>query len=149
MLLFSCSFQECTNTCPRDEFGKKCSNHGNCSCGVCICDEGWTGRSCSCKKDHQNCRNPNVPDKICSGHGDCKSDRCACDCESGWGGKYCDIRLLPTECELLRPCVECKAFGSSKLLINENMSNETKERIIANCSSVPCPFDYDELIPSK
>ena len=65
-------------------------------------------------------------------------------------GEFCEVcETCQNQCKRLKPCVECLAFNSSKLLINsETMSSEEKSQIEANCSE-RCPLKYFEFVPSS
>ena len=66
-----------------------------------------------------------------------------------FAGKFCQVcETCQNQCTQLRPCVECLAFNSSKLLINPNSTSEEKRDIQANCRE-HCPLEYMELIPSR
>ena len=54
--------------------------------------------------------------KVCSGHGVCKCGECTC--EENFSGKWCEESLTSDhldKCDLLKPCVQCQVFNSSKL----------------------------------
>ena len=73
-------------TCPR----VRCSLHGQCKNGTCLCVTGWNGRHCTI----QGCP------ATCSGHGACRSSfsgEWRCQCEAGWDGADCATRL-ETQC---------------------------------------------------
>ncbi|XP_017120954.1 integrin beta-nu [Drosophila elegans] len=95
---------------PENEEGRlRCENQGYMYCGMCNCDEGWTGTYCTCPTDATNvtsneallqkCRQP-LPDKttsplVCSNHGDCDCGSCLCD--PGFTGTFCECR----------ECIDC------------------------------------------
>ena len=57
-----------------------CSNNGHFSCGLCECEEGWSGNQCSCPTT--NC--PVGPNQLeCSGRGDCVCGECVCNVMDG------------------------------------------------------------------
>eukprot|EP00299_Pterocystis_sp_00344_P007694 c2608_g1_i1.p1 GENE.c2608_g1_i1~~c2608_g1_i1.p1 ORF type:complete len:446 (+),score=114.03 c2608_g1_i1:36-1340(+) len=62
-----------------------CSAHGTCSRGVCICDVGFGGESCSSVSAISTCPNN------CSGHGLCKqvNGTFSCVCDSCYRGLDC------------------------------------------------------------
>ena len=75
------------NECPDDEFGKICSDHGNCDyhTGKCSCEQGWIGDNCE------------IPSKSCPGDGKCGKDNeqgtCnhltgQCECKGEWLSEY-------------------------------------------------------------
>lgn len=94
---------------PDDEYGRfHCDDKGYLNCGICVCDEGWTGTYCNCPTDAnnattnesllRNCRRPLDStgkaslslrsEQICSHHGECDCGECMCD--PGYTGKYCE-----------------------------------------------------------
>ncbi|KAM8716791.1 hypothetical protein ACLKA7_003630 [Drosophila subpalustris] len=95
---------------PDDEYGRfQCTDNGYLNCGMCSCDEGWTGTLCNCPTDPTNattneallktCRLPldklgkTLSSQVCSNHGDC--DCGSCNCDPGYTGSYCE-------------CLECQ-----------------------------------------
>lgn len=69
--------------CPAKE---ECSGNGEFSCGVCICNKGWSGSCCDCEigdSDQEREREAqcfvNGSDRICSGRGQCQCGKCICD----------------------------------------------------------------------
>lgn len=141
----------CDNTaCERDDRGVLCSGNGSCECGDCKCSGGWTGSRCDCLKDETACRSPESPETVCSGNGVCPCNRCICT-EDGYRGEFCEkCETCKSECDRLRPCVECLAFEDASLLMGPGASNETRAELQANC---PCPFLYTEVfekdVPAK
>lgn len=95
---------------PENENGRfQCSDQGYMYCGMCTCDEGWTGTLCTCPTDATNvtsnealllkCRQP-LSDQTrsplaCSNHGDCVCGDCFCD--PGYTGPFCECK----------ECVDC------------------------------------------
>lgn len=62
----------------------KCSGHGHCVAGLCICGKGWKGGDCS-EPDNEamHC----LPD--CSGHGTFDLQLQQCVCTERWTGSDC------------------------------------------------------------
>ena len=59
-----------------------CSSHGTClngpfGSGACVCSEGWVGSTCATP-----CEGHALP--VCGGHGRCRADSGACDCDAAW-----------------------------------------------------------------
>lgn len=53
-------FCECEGmSCPMTN-GKLCSGQGECSCGKCRCEEGYTGDDCSCILETRTCMESGV-----------------------------------------------------------------------------------------
>lgn len=85
-----------------------CNLHGNLSCGMCLCDSGFSGKTCECdllnysssKELDQKCRLP-ITDRngttslgpICSDRGECSCGQCYCNI--GFSGEYCDCFECP------------------------------------------------------
>ncbi|XP_014209848.1 integrin beta-PS isoform X2 [Copidosoma floridanum] len=80
---------------------KKCNNHGDLSCGVCMCDDGYFGKKCECGANDNRqmlvnefaCRRDNTTNVDCNGRGVCECNVCACnrrdEPEMIWG-QYCE-----------------------------------------------------------
>ncbi|XP_071440832.1 integrin beta-PS-like [Hetaerina americana] len=112
---------QCDNfSCKREE-GKVCSgsDHGTCVCGECICIDGWAGETCGCRNITDPCIKPGTTGsdaQICSGKGDCICGNC--HCHSNYYGLYCEeCPTCKKQCEALKDCVECQAFGSSSTTV--------------------------------
>ncbi|EDW77875.2 uncharacterized protein Dwil_GK24312 [Drosophila willistoni] len=96
---------------PQNEYGRfQCDDRGYLNCGMCSCDDGWTGTYCNCPTDPSNattnealllqCR-PKDKDgqhapQVCSNHGECDCGSCSCD--PGYTGRFCECR----------ECVDCE-----------------------------------------
>ncbi|XP_067929236.1 integrin beta-6-like [Watersipora subatra] len=81
---------------------ERCSGYGTYQCGICSCDEGFSGESCQCSSSDQSsadaCLNP-LTRTDCSLHGECNTcGKCQCDCLPGelepscdrYSGEYCE-----------------------------------------------------------
>lgn len=129
-------FCECDNfSCDRAD-GKICSgpDHGVCDCGVCKCLPGWSGDSCNCRNSNETCIAPNS-NTICSGHGDCYCGECKChEHDDGhYTGQYCDeCPTCKTQCEALKDCVRCIAFGTGPY---------DKDECLSRCDFMPTMVD--------
>uniref|UniRef100_A0A3Q2D9A5 Integrin beta n=2 Tax=Cyprinodon variegatus TaxID=28743 RepID=A0A3Q2D9A5_CYPVA len=87
---------ECNN--PAGSNLAHCNNRGSIDCGVCSCNDGFTGQFCGCDvttKDAEalraSCKKDNGTE--CEGRGDCVCGRCQCHkTEQGnfYYGDYCD-----------------------------------------------------------
>lgn len=92
----------------------RCSSHGACQAGACICEHGWSGTSCAteqcgdcgdggecvagvcmCKPGFFGpaCRDLACPNG-CFGHGSCSAGQC--QCYVGWEGQQCELSALAT-----------------------------------------------------
>lgn len=71
----------------------QCSGNGDFMCGHCVCNEGWSGKTCSCStgslSDIQPCLREGE-DKPCSGRGECQCGRCVCYGEGRYEGQFCE-----------------------------------------------------------
>ena len=54
----------------------ECSNNGNLTCGLCNCDEGWEGSTCSCST--RQCP-VGLNGITCNGRGTCECGECHCN----------------------------------------------------------------------
>lgn len=77
-----------------------CSGKGDDACGICRCNQGFTGSKCECDANNlpdnseigSSCRDPKNPDIICNGRGKCECGLCTC-LENDRGlvyGQYCE-----------------------------------------------------------
>ncbi|XP_074046048.1 integrin beta-2 isoform X2 [Macrotis lagotis] len=75
----------CQCDCEGERLGRQhCDNKGFVECGICRCDQGYTGKSCECQsqgKSNQelevSCRKDNSS-VLCSGLGECLCGSCTC-----------------------------------------------------------------------
>ncbi|XP_037927484.1 integrin beta-nu [Teleopsis dalmanni] len=98
---------------PDDEYGRfQCTENGYLQCGMCQCDEGWTGTFCSCSTQGTNtttneaiemsCREPNLDNKaelnpVCWNRGECDCGTCLC--LPGFMGPYCECLECDVNCD--------------------------------------------------
>merc|ERR1711904_199309 len=66
---------------------ERCSKHGACVAGICVCDDGWEGFDCMSQVCVQGCKAP---------HGQCFNGTCYC--KPGMGGVDCSKPLCPSNC---------------------------------------------------
>ncbi|KAJ8669062.1 hypothetical protein QAD02_000321 [Eretmocerus hayati] len=81
---------------------KECNAHGDLSCGICDCNEGFFGKQCECSAndrgqadmDELACRRDNTTTGVCSGRGTCECNMCVCnprdDPNELITGQYCE-----------------------------------------------------------
>ncbi|CAH1238119.1 ITGB1 [Branchiostoma lanceolatum] len=119
---FSGKYCECDNQACERFNGQICggSAYGTCDCGTCKCKEGREGTACQCPSDRSVCKPSNAPDDadLCNGHGECAcnegEEERSCVCEEGYSGKYCqECQACPGKCDVLKPCVQCHAWGKN------------------------------------
>lgn len=106
-----------------------CGNHGQCSCGTCVCETGWGGDACSCRTSNDTCM-PKDGDKLCSGHGTCECGVCVCEqTDTGrYSGRHCE--KCPTcsgRCHEFKDCVQCQMYKKGPLA-------ESPELCASNCT---------------
>ncbi|XP_030623550.1 integrin beta-7-like [Chanos chanos] len=78
-----------------EEQSSDCNGKGTFTCGVCSCDEGYTGKTCECERKQNThsilaleemCIHPNST-LACSGRGTCLCGHCTCGAHHR--GQYC------------------------------------------------------------
>ncbi|XP_026329225.1 integrin beta-PS [Hyposmocoma kahamanoa] len=127
-------FCECDNfSCDMNK-GMLCSgpDHGECVCGKCACQPGFTGPACQCSLDKEPCRSPENGE-ICSGNGQCMCEQCVCksDDEHHFSGKFCEkCPTCPGRCQEFKDCVLCEVHKRGP-----NYNPNTK--ICENCTLYP------------
>uniref|UniRef100_A0A8C5L898 Integrin beta n=1 Tax=Jaculus jaculus TaxID=51337 RepID=A0A8C5L898_JACJA len=71
----------------------RCHYRGDFMCGHCVCNEGWSGKTCNCStgslSDTQPCLREGE-DKPCSGRGECQCGHCVCYGEGRFEGHFCE-----------------------------------------------------------
>lgn len=109
------SYNELSNSCrqPSNDTdnmygGLICSDRGDCICGECFCNRGYTGAHCECLE----CQIIN--DKVCGGNNGARCECGVCVCDDGWTGDDCncstsiDLCLAPHNSEICSGKGECK-----------------------------------------
>ena len=87
-----------------EEGSQKCQGNGDLACGICKCQDGFSGNQCECDESklyddsgnddlNANCKDEDSenPDLICSGRGSCNCGVCICntDPRGAITGKFC------------------------------------------------------------
>ncbi|XP_048970505.1 integrin beta-4 isoform X4 [Canis lupus dingo] len=85
------------DVCPcelqKEVLSARCSYHGDFMCGHCVCNEGWSGKTCSCSTGSLSDIKPCLregEDKPCSGRGECQCSHCVCYGEGRYEGPFCE-----------------------------------------------------------
>uniref|UniRef100_A0A336MVT2 Integrin beta n=1 Tax=Culicoides sonorensis TaxID=179676 RepID=A0A336MVT2_CULSO len=95
---------QCDCTCEKSVEHKSpiCSNHGSLTCGICECNEGFSGRDCKCSVQDEStstendlqCRPDNMTKVECNNQGNCICGLCECYKRANpheiISGKYCE-----------------------------------------------------------
>jgi hypothetical protein len=70
---------QCDCSVEEEPAAEECNGVGTLQCGVCLCDEGWSGDECECEGDTDSC-GPGLNGEECSGssRGDCECGTCNC-----------------------------------------------------------------------
>ena len=66
---------------------EKCNGHGDLSCGICVCYDGYFGKNCECGTNDRGltyinefaCRRDNTSNVDCGGRGTCECNVCNCN----------------------------------------------------------------------
>ncbi|XP_062513537.1 integrin beta-1-A-like isoform X2 [Corticium candelabrum] len=94
------SAQNSTN----DVQAQQCYGHGECVCGLCLCQENFIGPYCQCNR--LSC-DRGFNGLICSNQGQCNCKAiegsphcdCSCTCQAGFTGPDCDCTTSTYECK--------------------------------------------------
>ncbi|XP_059936792.1 integrin beta-4 isoform X2 [Mesoplodon densirostris] len=83
----------CSCELQKEERSSRCSFNGDFMCGHCVCNEGWSGKTCNCStgslSDLAPCQREGE-DKLCSGQGECQCGHCVCYGEGRYEGQFCE-----------------------------------------------------------
>ena len=154
-LVSTCSCEgECNSKysslqCPSRQ---ECSGHGKFSCGVCICEEGWSGSCCDCEigdSDEERAREAqcyvNGSDRICSGRGQCQCGKCICDKSLNnmlqYFGDHCQCTLGSCPAVGNKICNDQGSCQCGKCICNTGWSGEDcgcsdkKDKCEKNCNN--------------
>ncbi|KAG3268481.1 integrin beta-4 isoform X2 [Ictidomys tridecemlineatus] len=83
----------CTCELQKEVRSARCDYHGDFMCGHCVCNEGWSGKTCNCSTGSLSDTEPCIregEDKPCSGRGECQCGRCVCYGEGRYEGHFCE-----------------------------------------------------------
>ncbi|XP_066876671.1 integrin beta-4 isoform X3 [Kogia breviceps] len=83
----------CSCELQKEERSSHCSFNGDFMCGHCVCNEGWSGKTCNCStgslSDLAPCHREGE-DRLCSGQGECQCGHCVCYGEGRYEGEFCE-----------------------------------------------------------
>ncbi|XP_037349294.1 integrin beta-4 isoform X1 [Talpa occidentalis] len=83
----------CTCELQKEVRSAQCNFNGDFMCGHCVCNEGWSGKTCNCStgslSDLKPCLRENEVE-ACSGRGECQCGRCVCYGEGRYEGDFCE-----------------------------------------------------------
>ncbi|XP_063916638.1 integrin beta-nu-like isoform X2 [Zophobas morio] len=119
-----------------EQKGQKTCDHGEFNCGDCLCEEGWTGDTCSeqCINNQNMCRyvdNNNITSLTCSGRGNCICSKCNCQSKR-YQGEFCEWEC-PYDKSTQQVCAEnCKIPGYDG---NDSICNG---KGTCNCNTCEC-----------
>lgn len=82
-----------------------CSDRGDCLCGECFCDSGFTGKYCECAE----C--PVYDNKICGGSERATCDCGECKCTAEWTGMFCECPTSTDKCKPPNSDEQCSGNG--------------------------------------
>ncbi|XP_062546977.1 integrin beta-nu [Armigeres subalbatus] len=122
-----------------DEPGPICSDRGECACGQCTCNPGFSGAHCECKECTR------LFGMICSDHGQC--DCGSCDCDEGWSGEDCECTTDQSTCKAPHKDQICSDRGEcvcGKCACSESYFGPYCE-VTAGSESELCSY-YDECV---
>nr|XP_022306552.1 integrin beta-3-like [Crassostrea virginica] len=86
MLDYNCEC-DCQREPEAEPNSTKCSGRGTYECGVCHCQEGWSGEECDCDQRGTEEEACGTEAGICSNAGNCTCNKC--DCFEGYSGEKC------------------------------------------------------------
>lgn len=93
-----------------------CGGRGKCDCGKCICDAGFEGSACQCRKSNNACIKGDSQ-TVCSGRGTCVCN--VCQCRDGYTLPFCEeCPGCPSPCPKAAACVECLGFDKGPISKN-------------------------------
>ncbi|XP_007454400.1 PREDICTED: integrin beta-4 [Lipotes vexillifer] len=83
----------CSCELQKEKRSSHCSFNGDFMCGQCVCNEGWSGKTCNCStgslSDLAPCQREGE-DKLCSGQGECQCGHCVCYGDGRYEGQFCE-----------------------------------------------------------
>ncbi|XP_038047358.1 integrin beta-1-like isoform X1 [Patiria miniata] len=116
---------------------------GDCKCNnvtglnYCQCKDGWSGSNCGCEENSKKCISPDG--LVCSNVGVCECGKCSCNDTKKYRGATCqNCDSCPSECDLHKPCVQCKVYKTGKYKDNPEA-----------CNSCPHEVEVFEELPNR